>query len=74
MPIFFDLKCRKKGKLPLKNDGFVLKMAIHFAIRGIVGASVPIHKWKALNAFKTRETMLAGAGQGEFYVETKILQ
>ena len=26
---------------------------------------MPIHKWKAMNAFKTRETMLAGAGQGE---------
>jgi hypothetical protein len=32
---------------------------------GIVGSSVGIHKWKTLNAFKTRETMLAGAGQGE---------
>ena len=32
---------------------------------GICGASIPIHKWKALNAFKARETMLAGAGQGE---------
>jgi MFS family permease len=31
----------------------------------IIAASVPIHKWKAMNAFKTRETMLAGAGQGE---------
>mgnify|MGYP002820165084 CR=1 FL=1 len=28
---------------------------------GVVACSVPIHKWKAMNAFKTRETMLAGA-------------
>ena len=27
----------------------------------IVGSSIGIHKWKAMNAFKSRETMLAGA-------------
>ena len=32
---------------------------------GIVGASAAGHKWKAMEAFKARETMLAGAGQGE---------
>ena len=35
------------------------------SMASIVACSMPIHKWKALNAFKTRETMLAGAGQGE---------
>ena len=32
---------------------------------GIVGSSAAGHKWKAMEAFKARETMLAGAGQGE---------
>ena len=31
---FLILNCRKNGEFPLENDGFVLKMAINFAIRG----------------------------------------
>ena len=32
---------------------------------GIVGSSIGGHKWKAMEAFKARETMRVGAGQGE---------
>jgi MFS family permease len=45
--------------------GLLPSSSSRLCMGGIVGASVPIMKWKALNAFKTRETMLAGAGQGE---------
>ena len=45
--------------------GVVGKSWSRTAMGGIIGASIPIHKWKAMNAFKARETMLAGAGQGE---------
>ena len=45
--------------------GLLPSSASKLSMASIVGCSMPIHKWKALNAFKTRETMLAGAGQGE---------